>query len=438
MVENRVNIVILVIAFILLLIIGFEYFIPSTLVDHRPFNVFILSNFVILSLVPITWIPITSSRPSTLIIWILYLVVIIPSIIFPYLSVEYDTEKFFLFSLTLLLCFYIICNYQKFQLLSVSKLNISNRVYYIIFFAIYFYFVINIIRTFGFNFQLVSLRDVYDVRSEYKDQLAEANFSSTNIRWLLFVLNPLLIVNGYLKNKYWMLIVGLVGELFIYSFSGLKSSLFIGFVLLILLYVFKNKLKSINNLSIVILKCVIILIFVILLCDYMFFSDSFLYKDILSSLIIRRNFVIPGNLSGHYFHFFDTHPKNYMSNNSLFGILVNYDSPYNNQSPPEIIGAFAFGDHVPHANASFLADAFAQYGYLGMIIYSFLVGGILFLYDSIVRNINKIVAIIMLVPFAFTFSNSAFFTVLFGHGFLFFLVIIYIYSCNENFNTKRI
>jgi len=234
-----------------------------------------------------------------------------------------------------------------------------------------------------------------------------------------------------------MLILGFIGELLIYSISGLKSSLFIGFVLLVLLYLIRYLVKDLSNLPMIIIKSVVALLVFVFVIDFFFFRNSILYENIASSLILRRNFIVPGHLSGHYYAFFDVHPKNYMSNNTLFGILVNYQSPYNGASPPEIIGTYAFGNHVPHANANFLADGFAQYGYVGMLIASAILGLSLHFYDSMTRNINKYVALIMLVPFAFTFSNSAIFTVLLGHGFGFCLLIIYIYVCNEKHYPKN-
>ncbi|NQD70232.1 hypothetical protein HP439_05800 [Sphingobacterium shayense] len=284
----------------------------------------------------------------------------------------------------------------------------------------------------------MSLRDVYDVRYDYKEQIETSSFAGTQIRWLLFIFNPFLIILGYLdRKKFWMLIIGLGGELFIYSISGLKSALFIGFVLLIILFAL-SKLKELSGISSLILKMVVLFFIVVLVADFIFFRDSLMFQNILTSLTIRRNFALTGHLSGQYFSFFDMNPKNFMANNSLLGILVNFQSPYGGQSPPEIIGAYAFGgynEQGQYANANIWADAFAQYGFIGMLIIAVMLGFFLHLYDSIAKYAGFKMAVVLLVPFAFTFSNSAFLTVLFGHGALLalFLLTLHVFSLQRNY-----
>src|SRR5690606_8888266 len=216
---ENVKVLALITLYIILLIIGFEYFIPHELVTHTDYDVPTLLFFCILFYIPLVRLVRAKYRPSSLIIWVLYLVVVIPSIVVPYLSVDYDAFGFYIFSIFIVLSFFVVSSFQGVRYFNISYLEISSKVFYLIFFGIYIYYTINVIRTFGFNLQLVSLRDVYDVRSEYKDQLSGSEMSGATIRWLLFIMNPFLIVQGFLdKKKLWMLIVGFCGELLIYSF----------------------------------------------------------------------------------------------------------------------------------------------------------------------------------------------------------------------------
>lgn len=431
MIKERLNFSLWLVAFILLLLVGFEYFIAADLVPHVDFNYFILIIFIIQSLIPLTWIPVTSGRPSVLIKWVIYFVVVIPAIIIPYVSIEYSELGFFSFNCMLLLSFYIVCSFEKIRLFAPPKFKVSVAFFYIVFFSFYLLFLINAVRIFGFNFSLVSLRDVYDVRYAYKEQLEGASFAGTQIRWLLFIFNPFLIILGYLdRKKVWMLVVGIVGELFIYSISGLKSALFISFVLLIILFAL-SKVRDLSKIPSLIIKLLVFFFGIVLVLDFIFFQDSIFFKNILTSLTIRRNFVLTGHLSGQYFSFFDSNPKNFMANNNVLGYLVNYQSSYNGQSPPDIIGAYAFGSYSEqgrYANANIWADAFAQYGFIGMILIAFFLGLFLHIYDSVAKYSGFKLAIVMLVPFAFTFSNSAFFTVLVGHGALLALLILTLYT----------
>src|SRR5690606_34629298 len=146
-------------------------FIPESLLPRVNYKPVTLGFFMLLALFPLSWIPIKYNRPSVLIQWVLYFVVIIPTMIFPYLTIEYPVEKFLLLNIVLLFCFFILCSFNKIPLIRFKKLKLSPIIFYIIFFAFYFFCIAGLIRTFGFNFSFVSLRDVYEVRSDFKDQL---------------------------------------------------------------------------------------------------------------------------------------------------------------------------------------------------------------------------------------------------------------------------
>src|SRR5690606_24778504 len=96
---EKVKVLALVTLYIILLIIVFEYFIPNELVTHTEYNLSTLFFFCMLCYIPLAWLIGAEYRSSSLIIWVLYLVVVIPSIIFPYLSVVYDTSSFYIFSI---------------------------------------------------------------------------------------------------------------------------------------------------------------------------------------------------------------------------------------------------------------------------------------------------------------------------------------------------
>jgi len=122
-----------------------------------------------------------------------------------------------------------------------------------------------------------------------------------------------------------------------------------------------------------------------------------------------------------------------MANNSILGYLVDYSNQYNQLSPPRIVGGYFYGDFEVNANANFWADGYAQYGFMGMFLTSIILGLVLHFYDSISKLIDKRLALVLLLPYCFTFSNSALITVMFGHGFVICLVLLLFYS----FSFKR-
>ncbi|WP_118195550.1 O-antigen polymerase [Albibacterium indicum] len=428
--ENKVRrrLTFLVSVFILLICFGFEHFISSDLINHinNP-SMLVTVLFSLMSLIPMYWIPVQATRPSVLVIWALYLVVLIPSMIIPYLSIYIGIDHLVFFNVVLLLCFFLLCRSAGRPLSNYNYPPLSMYGFYAFFFVIYGILLLNVISVFGLDFSFVSLRDVYDVRTEYKDQLSSSQSSNYPIRWLLFIFNPFLIICGYIEKKnIWMLFLGLAGELFIYSISGLKSALFIGFVLILILY-FLGKLRSIKSVPTLITFGVVCMIAIALIIDSIYFVDSILYKNIVTSLTLRRNIAMPGFLSGQYYNFFLHNPKMFMANNSLFGVLVDYHSFYGSRSAPEIVGAFVWGNAAPHANANIWADGYAQYGFIGMIVVSILLGFFLHIYDSISSGVDYRLSFVFLIAPAFAFSNSAFFTTIIGHGAGICILLLFLY-----------
>lgn len=423
---ERAKIQLLIIAYIIVVLFGYNNFVSKATFLHWNYDLWTVFLFCCISLLPSFWMPVETLRPSSLVYWVLYLVVYIPAIIVPYLSIRISFDDLIFFNLSMLVAFMICLKMHLLSLISFSYFKIKKELFYFGFFAIYGFFSVLLIRSFGFNLSFVSLEDVYNVRETFNDKLdGESTFY---IRWLLYVLNPFLIVMGYLfKTRRWMLLLGFIGEFFIYSTSGLKSSLFIGFAIIAILFCMK-KFSLINKLAKLILSSLILLLVISMCIDSYFFNSANKSQNMVTSLTLRRNIVLPGYLSGEYYKFFSNNPKAYMANNKYFGILVNYESSYEESSAPRIIGKRLYGTESVNANANIWADAYANYGVVGMLLTSVVLGLYLRIYDSFANGIEPKLSFIMLTGPAFFFSNSALLTAFIGHGALAALLLIYMYK----------
>jgi hypothetical protein len=92
-------------------------------------------------------------------------------------------------------------------------------------------------------------------------------------------------------------------------------------------------------------------------------------------------------------------------------------------NPPQLIGDVYFGSHEMSANANIWADGFANFGFIGILGVSLVLGLVLFLYDSLAARIEFPVACVLLVIPAITLANSALLTCLLTHGLGFALLV---------------
>jgi len=420
--------------YILILIIGYMYFVPEFPYKHVVPNYFLLIIVSVLAFIPSLWIPVEIKRASSFVLWVIYIVVIVPSIVIPYLSLEKPFVDVLTFILAVILCFYLVSRITFFRLIKVSPIELSPIAFYVLFFLI---FAVNnylLIKQFGLNLNFVSILDVYDVRASFKDELGEG--SNYSIRWLMYIFNPFLIAMGYLKKSTrWLLVIGFFGEFIIYSTTGFKTALFIGFVIVAILY-FSQRYNMLKRLPLLIISGTVVLIGLAMLVDFFIFNEQSATPNIVTSIALRRTFVMPGYLTGQYFSFFSENPKALMSSNNFIGSLFS-NGPVYNVAVPYIIGQFSFNNDVASANANVLADAFANFGYIGMIVFSLILSFYLYIYDSVTRLIDFRLSFAMLIGPAMFFCNSSLLTALIGHGAIWAIIILYFYQSVSISNGKN-
>ena len=330
-----------------------------------------------------------------------------------------------LFSITLLTGFFIISRTHVLPIIKIPIPKIGPKAFFSVFLIIYMFFTFNLIRQFGFNINWVSILDVYDVRESYVEKLAED--SGYGVRWLMYIFNPFLIAIGYLqKKRRWMLYLGFLGELMIYSTTGFKTALFIGLLIIFVLF-FLDRFKSINQFPKFIAGGLVLMLVGVFIIDYLFFHNTIFLNDIFSSFTFRRNIVTPGYLSGQYFNYFWENPKIYMAGNKIISSVFGISNPYTERTA-YIIGDYAFGRPGMAANANIWADAYSNFGFFGILIYSFILFIYLLVYDSLSAKIDKRLSVAILIGPIVFFSNSALLTALLGHGAIWALIIIYFYQ----------
>ncbi len=356
------------------------------------------------ALIPILWMPLSVTRPSQFVYWILYVLVFIPSSVIPFYSLSIEPiENIFFFVLVLLLSFMVLGLFQRINMLPIKRFALPGIVFWagISLLALSFYSLL--FHVYGFPTSLESFRNVYQVRSHYSQLESSNTVIGYCVNWLGNVLNPIFMVYGLLNRKLLLLLTGILGQVVVYGVTGYKSVLLSGLILVALLFALK---RHGQHFGLRVMWGFVIIVVLGITCGIFF------HAPFTAFLLVGRPIITPGLLTGYYYDFFSQHPKALLGH-SIFRFLVQY--PYGT-TPPYLIGSTYFQGSAVDANGNIWCDAFANFGDVGILLFTILLGALLLVFDSMAQGENCRIGILLLGVPAFTLANAGLLTSLLTHG----------------------
>lgn len=373
---------------------------------YHEYELFWLIAFFVVTVIPSLWLPIHVKRPSQILYWFLYIFVVVPIGIVPFLAGIKEYNKLLLFLVYIVTIFFCLRFVWEIELKTFKLPEIPSLIFWSVFLFVCIIFFVFIVSFFGFEIQYVSFREVYDVREAYRESylFSHNNFIAYIIGWQANAMNPFLIAYGLREKKIPLLGFGVFFQAFIYSITGFKSVIMSPLIIIIVFICIKFHKRNFG---------LAIMFFTISMVSLVTFIDLRNNSIILSSLFVRRLIMTPGLLSGYYFDFFSSQPKVMLSNSILKWFMV---YPYD-FSPPRMIGLVYMGNYLTSANANLWADAFAHFGYIGIFVFTVILGVLMWLYDSLVRDDDLILSSMTIVVPSIVLTNSGLLTSLLTHGF---------------------
>jgi hypothetical protein len=267
----------------------------------------------------------------------------------------------------------------------------------------------------GFAYLNFDLNKVYELRrSNYAVVTNSGIFGYLN-SWVAKISNIFLLVIFLNNKKYIIALFFIIIQVLLFGLSGHKGTLFSLFIVFGF-FIFKDSKK----ISIYIIYGIIVIITLSLL----------LYKVtnniMLPSILVRRVFFVPADLNYVYFEFFSNNDFVLWTN----GILKNLGTyPYSKEA------VFLIGTYLGHsqmaANTGIYGSGFMHMGVYGIFIYTILLAYIFNLINQFKNIPNWMLNVIVIMPILSAFISSDFFTVLLTHGFLFSILILYLYNSKE-------
>jgi hypothetical protein len=357
--------------------------------------------------------PLRLARPSDFVLWVLYAVMVIPSMMIPYLTRTLATTTQLMMAFVITACFsgVILAARIPDHAFRARIRTVSPRVFWlgIILFSAATYG--GLAASGAIKFAIPSLTQVYDVRAQFSDYLANNRVVGYLVPNQANVINPLVIATGLYLRRWWMVIVGMLGELVIYAAAAYKTVLFAIPVLLIVAFVFR---KSRPRQSALIPWAFVGVISVSALID------AALHTPWITSLFTRRFMDLPGFLTGAWVSVFSEGPKALFAYSFLSKFFF-----YDYATPPAyVVAAQVLGSPQTNANANLFGDGYANFGWWGMAFESAILAVVLVLANKFSRGIPLMIVIQLFVMASITLANTSVVTALLTHGLVVGLIVL--------------
>ena len=370
--------------------------------------VLILFSYALLIIVAYT-IPQNHNRPSTMILLFLFLISYVPVTTF------YALNSFTFIMPLLCITFVFLCinlAVRDSVLLSINigKLEVNSSTFSFLLLAFSVVGYAFLIYKFGLVNRIPSFSEIRELREAYREE--DNRLIIYIFKWQSSVINPLLFILGLLFRNVWLILISVTGQLYLYSIGGQKTIFFINFLVLFVFIGSKYFSKAFNNF---ILGSLILLVFLLMGIDYLINDYS-----LLSSILVRRMFLVPAQFFYYYYDYFSVHPVDLFAQNFPFSLFLT--SHYSVEIPYVIADHFI--NKTIHANANIFADSYANLGIGGFFIIGFLFLLILKFLDSVSRNKNIFIVLPLLSFSVINIANSSLITTLITHGLLFTLFVI--------------
>lgn len=369
-----------------------------------------------IAILPAFWMPIKYTRPSQLVYWFLYLIVVIPSIIMPVYIGRFDL--FIKQGILIVMAFLLLNFVFMLPLVSIPKTKISSSIFLLAILSISLINIVYIFNVFGVNKSLTWIFSprVYDIRLQARAIMAPlSRIGRYIITWQSQVFGPFLFASGLYRHNWLLLILGVISQIVIYSVLATKNSVFS--LLLACVIFFLLKKFSEKSFGIYFLLCAVAGLFFVILIDSVFTPTTW----ILSSTITRRVIYTPGLLTTYFFDFFSKKQPALLGHSFLKNI-VKY--PYD-ISPTFLIGLHYFGSSTTNADANLWADGYANFGIAGIFMFTFVLGLVLWLLDNLSKPLGKEFSGLVGAFPGYILADSPLFTSLLTHGVLILLIIVW-------------
>jgi hypothetical protein len=242
-----------------------------------------------------------------------------------------------------------------------------------------------------------SLADVYTTRLQSNTVFEAAVGIGYVVPWAGNAINPMLMALGMARRRADLIVVGLAGQVLIYSVTGFKNVLFSIAVVPLVYLVIKLARRWFGALLAAAAGAIVV--------------ASSLAGD-WPLVLARRVFATPGQVGWYYFEYFSEHPAYQLSHSVLSWLGP---SSYSD-TPPQVIGSVYFPGEGTNANANLWSDGFANFGFAGVVGFTLILGLVLLAVDGVGRGRDLRIVGPLLAIAGLNLSDAALLTTVLTNG----------------------
>lgn len=368
-----------------------------------------------IGLVPVLFLPLAITRPSQMLTWATYVLVLLPSVVVGAHSALSAGDVFRMIA-SLVVGVALLHGASLLPRLRLVQPSIPARAFWLGVSAISLFFYGILYRQYGAMLHLAGLREIYIQRMLFAESGYSLLTGYAQI-WLANAINPFVMAYGVYRRRWAIFAIGAALELLLFLI-GAQRSMLIAPLLLLAAYVLLR--RGGGSFAVKISLGAMALWLVPLVAD---FTGS-LNRRALAEILFYRSFINNGVMSAWYFEYFASHP--HVNFAAVKGLNLIFSSTYTINYKESL--AWHYLGQAADPNAHFMADGFAQFGYTGVFVVSVVLAASFWMLDSIARS-SRLPLTFVCVAIAVQVNNVANGQVpnlLVGGGFITLLLLLYL------------
>lgn len=373
------------------------------------------------------FVPLRLERPSDGILLFLFFYAYTP-MTFVKIYTQVDVFISMIVDFIAMICYIGLCILSSRNVVGLRIPEVSRNIFIIGLLLFAFFLIGSFFVEFGFTVRTLSLLDVYGARGEFAGEAESASTVAIYaLTWFAFVVGPLLFLagvywvsRGYYGGGVSMLLTGIIGQVYIFTSTGLKSSVL--FLLITGLLYWAEWAYSSARLA-----------FLCLISFLLFYIVYLFAMDFPFAHLNRRLLFVSGLNSAYYFDYYSKSQPLYWGYTS-WGRLLGATAA---DPPGRTIGRNYYNDYQTNATTGVWADAYANLGIVGIPIISCVLLGLLSLLNAAASGIPKRVVIPLTAVISYPIAYSGMSTVLSTYGFILLLILLYFFPLSMREPIRR-
>lgn len=349
-------------------------------------------------------LPLRLNRPSALVLFVLYLLVYLPSITIT-LATKPEALNSYGYELAALVSGFVCVGVITRALASLpnrklQKIRLGGSAQRFLFFGC-LALLCFILLSFRDVISFVGLDDIYKQRAAGRSRNLLEAYAQT---YLAFVFSPAVFALGLLRKNLTFLLLGLAGFALMFGVTAERTLFLFPFAMTGLYLVIRSRLTSIALASRIILSLAAFVMVVI------YFKDASQIFELLALYLVFRVVAVPGGMFWQYSDVFSSFGPTYWSNVTGINLIVDMPTVFANAPNWPQLGYLVAGEILKmesNSNANFFAyDGIAAAGTVGILVACAALGAWLVVLDRVTRGTDPLFVLLITFPMAFSLTNG--------------------------------